>query len=90
MIEVIIREKGSSEELAHIEIENLSGDVDYADYAIKVATEKGKSVGVHKRGLVNFPRKKYNVLALLLQALNSFEPRDLELDGNPIGDLPKL
>lgn len=91
MIEVIIRHKGSEGELARIEIENVGvtpervGDTDeiieLADYSVRFGVEKGFEVGLHQRGIFNFPRKQYNVLALLLQALNTLEPRDLEFSG---------
>jgi hypothetical protein len=82
MIEVIIRNPNLGVELARIEIENVSedGEADYADYSVRFAVERFKSVGVHQRGIQNFPRTKYNVLALLRQVLNTLEPWELELD----------
>lgn len=82
VIEVIVRHVGSGAELAKVTIENLTeGDGDLADYSVRFGVEKGRSVGVHQRGVFAFPRKKYNVLALLLQALNTLDPRELEWDG---------
>lgn len=82
MIEVVIRHKESGAELARIDIENLSGvGTETADYSVRFGVEKGDSVGIHQRGIFNFPRTRYNVLALLLQALNTLRPEDLEWDG---------
>jgi hypothetical protein len=83
MLEVIIRHTGSQAELAKITIENVSddGDGEFANYSVRFGVEKGRSVGLHQRGLLNFPRKKYNVFALLLQALNTLDPSELEFDG---------
>lgn len=82
MIEVIIRHQESGTEIAKVTIENLTeGDSQYADYSVRFGVEKGKSVGIHSRGILGFPRQRYNVLALLLQALNTLEPRELEWDG---------
>jgi hypothetical protein len=89
MIEVIIRDKGSEIELGRIEIENISAGLDHANYSVRFAVERVKGVGIHQRGILNFPRKKYNVLALLLQALNTLDPSDLELDGNIGEGLPR-
>jgi len=51
-----------------------------ADYTIRYAVERGMAVGLHTRGVDGFPRKRYNVLALLLQALNTLSPKELELE----------
>ena len=84
MIEVIIRHKGSGVELGRIDIENLTedADADVADYSVRFGVERIGSVGVHQRGVLAFPRKKYNVLALLRQALATLEPNELELEGD--------
>lgn len=81
MIEVIIRHVGSETELGKITIENVGGDEELADYSVRFGVERVKFVGVHQRGIYAFPRKRYNVFGLLLQALNTLEERDLELDG---------
>jgi hypothetical protein len=85
MIEVIIRVKDAVDQpaLARIEIENVSGD-DFvlADYSVRFGVDKTAEVGLHQRAIYGFPRKKYNVLALLRQALLSLEPEDLELQGS--------
>lgn len=82
MIEVIIRHAGSERELGRIEIENVSDSAgEYGDYSIRFAVDKIRAVGIHQRGLHGFPRTKYNVLALLLQALNTLLPDELKFDG---------
>ena len=84
MLEVIVRHTESKAELAKITIENVSddGDGEFANYSVRFGVEKGQSVGIHQRGILNFPRKKYNVFALLLQALNTIDPSELEFDGD--------
>jgi hypothetical protein len=95
-IEVVIRHKGTEVELAHIEIENLSyQNAETADYSVRFGVHKGEGTGLHQRGIYAFPRRKYNVLALLLQALNTLEPTELEFVGEwdtrpPIQDLPSI
>lgn len=95
MIEVIIRHVGSEVELARIEIENVSVSDDSGDYSVRFGVHKGEGLGFHQRGIFGFPRTKYNVLALLLQALNTLEPRELEFVGEwdkrpPIQKLPPI
>lgn len=84
MIEVIIQHSASLNEIGKITIENVSDDGagEHANYSVRFAVRKGNSVGLHKRGLINFPRKKYNVFGLLLQALNSLDQSELEFDGD--------
>ena len=84
MIEVVIRHKESGAELGRITIENLTddGNADVADYSVQFGVEKIGSVGLHRRGVLAFPRKQYNVLALLRQALATLEPAELELEGD--------
>lgn len=94
-IEVIVRHKGTEIELARIEIENVGIDGEHGDYSVRLLVHKGKGTGVHQRGITSFPRTKYNVLALLLQALNTLTPDELEYMGDwdkrpPIRDLPPL
>lgn len=81
MIEVLITHRESGAELGRIHIENVSEDGEFGDYSIQFGVEKIASIGLHQRAIMNFPRKRYNVLALLRQALETLEPRDLELDG---------
>lgn len=81
MIEVIIRNPATDTELARITIKNIEGETgDLASYSVKFAVERGTAVGLHQRAIDNFPRKKYNVLALLRQALATLEPKELELE----------
>lgn len=104
-IEVVIRHKDSQVELAHIEIENVGGGMqptdkpdeleEFGDYSVRFGVHKGRGTGFHQRGIHSFPRKRYNVLALLLQALNTLDPSELEYVGDwdkraPIKDLPTL
>jgi hypothetical protein len=81
MIEVFITMDG--EPIGHIEIKNITPDrslYDFADYEVKYAVERGSAVGVHKRILYGFPRRYYNVLALVLQSLNALNEKDLKLE----------
>ena len=78
MIEVTITKNG--EPLAHIQIVNSNNDLELADYNIKYAVERGSAVGTHVRNIHNFPRKKYNVLALLRQALMTLDQKELLLE----------
>ena len=94
-IEVIVRHKGTEVELARIEIENIGGDTEYGDYSVRLLAHKGQGTGVHQRGITEFPRRRYNVLALLLQALNTLGPSELEFEGEwdtrpPLKKLPPL
>ena len=83
MIEVIIRHAGSEVELGRIEIENLeTGDEEFGNYSVRFGVDRNEAVGLHQRAMLNFPRDQYNVLGLLLQALNTLEPGELELDGD--------
>lgn len=72
----------NSDEIAYIRIENVDSHPDgTADYAVHIAVDRAQgAVGLHKRPVMNFPRTKYNVLGLLLQALNTLEPSELELE----------
>jgi len=82
VIEVLILHKETGTQLGRINIENVSGvDDEHGDYSVKFGVERIASVGIHRRSVLNFPRKQYNVLALLRQALNTLEPYELKLDG---------
>jgi hypothetical protein len=85
MIEVTIRHVGSDVQLGRITIENIQMNQDgTADYSIQFGVDRHSAVGVHRRAIWGFPREKYNVFALLLQALNTLEPPELELDTKPV------
>lgn len=83
MIEVIIRHPGTDIELGYMTIENLS-DVseEFGDYSVRFGVDRNESVGIHQRAIHKFPRRKYNVFGLVLQALSTLEPSELELDGD--------
>ena len=91
MIEVIIRHKGSKTELGRIEIENTElGDTELGTYAVRFAVDRIAEVGLHNRAIHNFPRLKFNVLALLRQALATLEEEELKLpDETSASDLAR-
>jgi hypothetical protein len=76
-------------EMAHIRIENLndSTDPEVGNYSIQFAVDTAEGVAIYQRHIESFPRKKYNTLALLRQALQTLEEKELTLDGDP--DLPR-
>lgn len=84
MIEVHISKDG--EPLGHMEIERTTdknGQLEnWATYKIKYAVERGTAVGLHTRVIYGFPRKYYNVLGLVLQALDALNEKDLKLERN--------
>ncbi len=82
MIEVTIVHTGSGVELGRVTIENVQMNADgTADYSVRFGVDRHEAFGVHQRAVFGFPRKNYNVFGLLLQALNTLDPRELELDG---------
>jgi len=86
MIEVAIsyRSRHSRQPLAKIRITRLDkGDTDTGDYQVKVLVERGNSHGVFTRVVTKFPRKRWNVLALIQIALKEFmdDEEVFELDG---------
>jgi hypothetical protein len=88
VIEVIILHDG--EPLAHIEVERDSeAHSTFGDYFVKYAVERGTAVGMHKRWIYHFPRKDYNALALVRQALMTLEPKELELESGFDPDQPE-
>jgi hypothetical protein len=91
VIEVHITTKGGKQELGKIEIENVATYPDgTGDYSVRFAVDRVHAVGIHQRLLGNFPRLEYNVLALILQALNTLEPEELKLeDGVDSSDLAR-
>lgn len=52
----------------------------FGDYEVRYVIERGEATGLHKRFILHFPRKQYNVFALLLQALNTLNEKDLKLE----------
>ena len=66
----LIRPLRRPRELARIEIENISGEAEYADYHIKAAVEPhtGDATLIN-RTLEHHPRRRYNVLGLLYKVL---------------------
>lgn len=84
MIEVHIyrTDDEHQEALAIVRIERLDAyDVPEAgDYSVRFAVERVGAVGLHQRQIIGFPRLKYNVLALVKQALETLEPSELELE----------
>lgn len=68
--------------LSQMQIENISGNderwPDFGDYSVQVVTDQG-DISLQQRTFKNFPRLKYNVWALILQALATFNHKDLIL-----------
>lgn len=92
MIEVRI-EKKDQHLIAKIEIENLadSDDPELGNYTIRIGVDNAQGdSAVYQRHIEAFPRTKYNVLALLLQALNTLTPEELQLaDSTDTSDLAR-
>lgn len=83
VIIVTIKHAESGALLGEIKIENVSASAgDLGDYSVRFGVEKIGAVGVHQRGIMNFPRTKFNVLALLRQALATLEEDELSLTGD--------
>jgi hypothetical protein len=81
MIEVTITHVGSGVELGRVTIENVQmNDDGSADYSVRFGVDRHDAFGVHQRGIFGFPRKRYNAFGLLLQALNTLDPGELELE----------
>ena len=82
MIEVFVKKDG--QQIARIQIENITNKEDlkdgFGDYEVKFAVERGNAVSMHRRLIFGFPRKRYNVLALVRQALHTLEERELYLE----------
>lgn len=79
MIEVLITNDYG--ELARMRISNLDGDVDEASYSVEFAVNRVGDTALFQRGIFRFPRNKFNVLALLKQALETLDEGELKLDG---------
>ena len=86
---ITVQVKIGSWEMAHIRIENLndSTDPEIGNYSIQFAVDTAEGVAVYQRHIEQFPRKKFNTLALLRQALQTLEEKELSLDGDP--DAPR-
>ena len=68
-------------EIGRVRIERVETYSDKtADYAINFAVERMRAVGLHTRVIRAFPRLKYNVLGLLVQALSTLEEGELSLE----------
>ena len=82
MIEVDIKLDGVL--LGRIEIKNIDPPKpeypDNSDYQIIFRVERGDAIGAYRRFIHNFPRKKINVLGLLLQALKTLHEPELRLE----------
>jgi hypothetical protein len=88
MIEVFICL--NEEPLGYIKIANTGESIDdTSNYLVQFGIDRGSSVGVHSRLLHFFPRKKYNVFALLLQALQTLNEKELELESGYDIDSPE-
>jgi hypothetical protein len=81
MIEVIIRIKDAvnTPALAKITIERVNDDPALGDYSVRFGVESTESVSLRQRALLAFPYRRYNVLALVLQALRTLEHDELLL-----------
>ncbi len=80
---IYVKIESSDGELARIEIENAGGNLYEGEYIVRFAVSRGKEwVGLHNRSFGAFPRTQYNVLALLMQALNTLDPKELELESD--------
>lgn len=81
MIEVKLTSRDGKLELGRIRIENQEVHEDgTADYSVQFAVDRVGAVGLHQRSIRHFPRDKYNVLALLRQALETLDPKELKLE----------
>lgn len=79
--------------LSQMHIENISWQdekwPEYGDYSVQVVTDQG-DISLQQRSFKNFPRMKYNVWALILQALATFNHKDLVLgDDHDVKGTPK-
>lgn len=83
MIEVSI--KSGDYEVALIRITNLEDSLDpeLGNYSIEFGVDTIAGFAVYQRSIEAFPRKKFNALALVRQALMTLEEKELSLDGDP-------
>jgi hypothetical protein len=79
MIEALILKNGQP--VAKVEIKNINVNEDgTADYQVRFGVERGSAVGLHRRLVFSFPRKRLNVLALLRLSLETLNEKELELE----------
>lgn len=79
MIEVLVLK--NSQPMARVEIKNVETHEDgTADYSVRFGVERGSAVGLHRRLIFGFPRKRLNALALVRLALESLNEKELELE----------
>lgn len=82
MIEVLVTDEHG--ELGKLRIEQTAIHRDgTADYSIQFAVDRLGAVGLHQRAVYRFPCNQMNVLALLRQALNTLDEKELRLEPEP-------
>lgn len=60
------------------------------DYSVETAVERGTAVGLYTRQITNYSRLRYNVLGLVLRALEELPHEALEMeDGVSASDLAR-
>lgn len=79
-----VKAESNRHELAVIRITNLedSSDPEYGNYSIEFGVDTVDGWAIYQRSIESFPRRKYNTLALIRQALNTLEEKELRLDGD--------
>lgn len=79
-----VKIKVGNREIALIRITNLedSDDPEFGNYSIEFGVDTAEGFAVYQRSIEAFPRRKYNALALLRQALNTLDEKELRLDGD--------
>ena len=70
-------------ELALVRMERLGSPTEMGDYSFQLGVNTGEGWAVYQRSVDQFPRRRYNVLALLRVALSSLEEKELSLDRDP-------
>lgn len=81
---ILVTITSGDHELGLVRITNLedSDDPEYGNYSIELGVDTAAGFAVYQRSIESFPRKKFNALALLRQALNTLEEKELRLDGD--------
>jgi hypothetical protein len=74
-----------SYELAVIRIHQVkvTPDLEYGDYSVEFGVDTAEGFAVYRRAIYAFPRKRFNALALVRQALDTLYEEELNLDGDP-------